>query len=137
MEVGTTTNNLTVRLPILNPGDYDLWLIRIEQYFLMTNYSLCEVIKNGNKVLRRTVGTIEQEYEPTTAEEKQDRRNEMKARATLLMALPNKIPMGGEKSSTHFQGCIVCNGGGGGGAIENSMEGTKETKKVQRILLKQ
>ncbi|GJW73456.1 putative ribonuclease H-like domain-containing protein [Tanacetum coccineum] len=90
MEVGTTTNNLTARLPILNPGDYDLWLMRIEQYFLMTDYSLWEVIKNGNKVLRRTVGTVEQVYEPTTAEEKQDRRNEMKARATLLMALPNK-----------------------------------------------
>ncbi|GJZ48073.1 hypothetical protein Tco_0601905 [Tanacetum coccineum] len=45
---------------------------------------------NGNKVLKRTVGETEQEYEPTTAEEKQDRRNEMKARGTLLMALPNK-----------------------------------------------
>ncbi|GKA12734.1 hypothetical protein Tco_0692280 [Tanacetum coccineum] len=50
---------------------------------------LTEVIKNGNKVLRRTIGTVEQVYEPTTAEEKQDRRNEMKAKATLLMALPN------------------------------------------------
>ncbi|GJT58901.1 hypothetical protein Tco_1002434 [Tanacetum coccineum] len=49
-----------------------------------------EVILNGNKVLKRTVGETEQEYEPTTAEEKQDRRNEMKARGTLLMALPNK-----------------------------------------------
>ncbi|GJZ89046.1 putative ribonuclease H-like domain-containing protein [Tanacetum coccineum] len=49
-----------------------------------------EVILNGNKVLKRTVGEVEQEYEPTTAEEKQDRRNEMKARGTLLMALPNK-----------------------------------------------
>ncbi|GJV05843.1 hypothetical protein Tco_1343499 [Tanacetum coccineum] len=36
------------------------------------------------------VGTVEQEYEPTSVEEKQERRNEMKARATLLMALPNK-----------------------------------------------
>ncbi|GJU92171.1 putative ribonuclease H-like domain-containing protein [Tanacetum coccineum] len=44
----------------------------------------------GNKVLKRKVGEIEQEYEPTTAEEKQDRRNEMKARGTLLMALSNK-----------------------------------------------
>ncbi|GJW19145.1 ribonuclease H-like domain-containing protein [Tanacetum coccineum] len=61
MEVGTTTNNLTARLPIHNPGDYDLWLMRIEQYFLMTDYSLWEVIKNGNKVLRRTVGIVEQE----------------------------------------------------------------------------
>ncbi|GKB95129.1 hypothetical protein Tco_0981266 [Tanacetum coccineum] len=56
----------------------------------MTDYSLWEVIKNGNKVLKRTVGETEQEYEPTTAEEKQDRRNEMKARGTLLMAFPNK-----------------------------------------------
>ncbi|GJR38928.1 putative ribonuclease H-like domain-containing protein [Tanacetum coccineum] len=56
----------------------------------MTDYSLWEVILNGNKVLKRTVGEVEQEYEPTSAEEKQDRRNKMKARGTLLMALPNK-----------------------------------------------
>ncbi|GKA31361.1 hypothetical protein Tco_0717666 [Tanacetum coccineum] len=90
MEAGTNSTTLTAKLPILNPGDYDLWLMRIEQYFLMTDYSLWEVIKNGNKVLKRSVGETEQEYEPTTAEEKQDRRNEMKARGTLLMSLPNK-----------------------------------------------
>ncbi|GJR87757.1 hypothetical protein Tco_0211768 [Tanacetum coccineum] len=56
----------------------------------MTDYSLWEVILNGNKVLKRTVGEVKQEYEPTSAEEKQDNRNEMKARGTLLMALPNK-----------------------------------------------
>ncbi|GJW97891.1 hypothetical protein Tco_0179699 [Tanacetum coccineum] len=42
------------------------------------------------RYMDETVGTVEQEYEPTTAKEKQDRRNEMKVRATLLMALPNK-----------------------------------------------
>ncbi|GJZ97529.1 hypothetical protein Tco_0669982 [Tanacetum coccineum] len=52
----------------------------------MTDYSLWEVIINGNKVLKRNVGETEQEYEPTTTEEKQDRRNEIKARGTLLMA---------------------------------------------------
>ncbi|GJW60762.1 ribonuclease H-like domain-containing protein [Tanacetum coccineum] len=56
----------------------------------MTDYSLWEVILNGNKVLKRKVRETEQEYKPTTAEEKQDRRNQMKARGTLLMALPNK-----------------------------------------------
>ncbi|GJS66868.1 ribonuclease H-like domain-containing protein [Tanacetum coccineum] len=61
MEEGTTSTTLTARLPILNPGEYDLWLMRIEQYFLMTDYSLWE-----------------------------DRRNKMKAKGTLLMALPNK-----------------------------------------------
>ncbi|GKA18546.1 hypothetical protein Tco_0698461 [Tanacetum coccineum] len=53
-------------------------------------YSLGSNSENGNKVLKRNVREVEQEYEPTSAEEKQDRRNEMKARGTLLMALPNK-----------------------------------------------
>nr|GFD14142.1 ribonuclease H-like domain-containing protein [Tanacetum cinerariifolium] len=81
MEAGATTI-MTAKLPILNPGEYDLWLMRIEQYFLMTDYSLWEVIKNGNKVLTKPVGSSEQTYEPTTAKEKQDRRNEMKAKGT-------------------------------------------------------
>ncbi|GJX45169.1 hypothetical protein Tco_0261845 [Tanacetum coccineum] len=91
MEAGTTSQTReTARPSYLNPREYGLWLMRIEQNFLMTDYSPWEVILNGNKVLKRTVGETEQEYEPTTAEEKQDKRNEMKARGTLLMALPNK-----------------------------------------------
>nr|GEW11183.1 ribonuclease H-like domain-containing protein [Tanacetum cinerariifolium] len=49
MEARATTR-MTAKLPILNPGEYDLWLMRIEKYFLMIDYSLWEVIKNGNKV---------------------------------------------------------------------------------------
>nr|GEW64829.1 hypothetical protein [Tanacetum cinerariifolium] len=30
------------KLPILNPNEFDLWKMRIEQYFLMTDYSLCQ-----------------------------------------------------------------------------------------------
>nr|GEY50422.1 hypothetical protein [Tanacetum cinerariifolium] len=89
VEVGATTT-MTIKLSILNPGEYDLWLMRIEQYFLMTDYSFWEVIKNGNKVLTKAVGSSEQTYEPTTSKEKQDRRNDIKARGTLLKALPNK-----------------------------------------------
>ncbi|GKC52989.1 hypothetical protein Tco_1075734 [Tanacetum coccineum] len=90
MEARTTSTTMTANLPILNPREYDPWLIRIEQYFLMTDYSLWEVILNGNKVLKRKIREVKQEYEPTTIEEKQDKRNEMKARGTLLMALLNK-----------------------------------------------
>ncbi|GJY62238.1 hypothetical protein Tco_0462895 [Tanacetum coccineum] len=68
----------------------------------MTDYSLWEVIKNGNKVLKRYVRETEQEYEPTTAEEKQDGRNEMKARGTLLMSLPNK-----DQSELEIQGEVI------------------------------
>ncbi|GJU59552.1 hypothetical protein Tco_1237318, partial [Tanacetum coccineum] len=128
MEARTNSTTLTAKLPILNPGDYDLWLMRIEQYFLMTDYSLWEVIKNGNKVLKRTVGETEQEYEPTTAEEKQDRRNEMKARGTLLMALPNKDQL---KFHSYKDAKLLME------AIEKRYGGNKESKKVQRTLLKQ
>ncbi|GJS71253.1 hypothetical protein Tco_0704094 [Tanacetum coccineum] len=46
-------------------------------------YDIANLILNGNKVLKRKFGEVEQEYEPTTAEEKQDRRNEIKARGNL------------------------------------------------------
>ncbi|GJU88240.1 putative ribonuclease H-like domain-containing protein [Tanacetum coccineum] len=94
----------------------------------MTDYSLWEVIKNGNKVLKRTVGIVKQVYEPTTAEEKQDRRNEMKARATLLMALPNKDQL---KFHSYQDAKLLME------AIEKRYGGNKESKKVQRTLLKQ
>ncbi|GKC60172.1 ribonuclease H-like domain-containing protein, partial [Tanacetum coccineum] len=65
--------------------------MRIEQYFLMTDYALWEVIVNGDSPPpKRTVDGVEQTYPPTTAEEKLARKNELKARGTLLMAIPNE-----------------------------------------------
>ncbi|GJY97689.1 hypothetical protein Tco_0514599 [Tanacetum coccineum] len=107
MEAGTTSTTLTARLSILNPVEYDLWLMRIEQYFLMADYSLWEVILN---------------------EEKQDRRNEMKARGTLLMALPNKDQL---KFHSYKDVKLLME------AIKIRYGGNKESKKVQRTLLKQ
>nr|GEX74861.1 ribonuclease H-like domain-containing protein [Tanacetum cinerariifolium] len=79
------------KLPILNPNEFDLWKIRIEQYFLMTDYSLWEVILNGDSpVYTRIVEGVVQPVAPTTAEQKLARKNELKARGTLLMALPDK-----------------------------------------------
>ncbi|GJU53449.1 putative ribonuclease H-like domain-containing protein [Tanacetum coccineum] len=128
MEAGTSSTTLTARLPILNPEEYDLWLMRIEQYFLMTDYSRWEEILNGNKVLKITVREVEQEYEPTSAEEMQDRRNEMKARGTLLMALPNKDQL---KFHSYKDAKLLME------AMEKRYGGNKESKKVQRALLKQ
>ncbi|GJW20888.1 ribonuclease H-like domain-containing protein [Tanacetum coccineum] len=52
---------------------------------------LPEVIVNGDSPPpKRTVDGVEQTYPPTTAEEKLARKNELKARGTLLMALPNE-----------------------------------------------
>nr|GEZ52679.1 retrovirus-related Pol polyprotein from transposon TNT 1-94 [Tanacetum cinerariifolium] len=69
------------KLPILNPNEFDLWKIRIEQYFLMTDYSLWEVILNGDSpVLTRIVEGVAQPVAPTTVEQKLARKNELKAR---------------------------------------------------------
>nr|GEX96410.1 hypothetical protein [Tanacetum cinerariifolium] len=95
-----------------------------EQYFLMTDYSLWEIIKNGNKVLTKPVGSSEQTYEPTTAEEKQDRRNEMKARGTLLMALLKKDQV---KFHSYQDAKLLME------AIEKRYEGNKESKKGEVI----
>nr|GFA18034.1 hypothetical protein [Tanacetum cinerariifolium] len=46
--------------------------------------------QNGNKVLKKTVGTFKQMYEPTSVDEKLDRKIETKVRGSLLMELPNK-----------------------------------------------
>ncbi|GJV37214.1 putative reverse transcriptase domain-containing protein [Tanacetum coccineum] len=79
------------KLPMLNPGEFELWKMRIEQYFLMTNYALWEVILNGDSPLpTRTVDGVETSVPPTTAEQKLARKNELNARGTLLMALPNE-----------------------------------------------
>nr|GEX10592.1 putative ribonuclease H-like domain-containing protein [Tanacetum cinerariifolium] len=57
----------------------------------MTEYSLWEVILNGDSpVPTRVVKGVVQPVAPTTAEQRLARKNEMKARGTLLMALPDK-----------------------------------------------
>nr|GEY64356.1 putative reverse transcriptase domain-containing protein [Tanacetum cinerariifolium] len=71
------------KLPILNPNEFDLWKMRIEQYFLMTDYSLWEVILNGDSLVpTRIVEGVVQPVAPTTAKQKLARKNELKARGT-------------------------------------------------------
>nr|GEV51828.1 hypothetical protein [Tanacetum cinerariifolium] len=68
--------------------------MRIKQYFLMTDYSLWEVILNGDSpVPTRIVKGILQLVDPTTAEKKLARKNELKARGTLLMAFLDKYQL--------------------------------------------
>nr|GEY21425.1 reverse transcriptase domain-containing protein [Tanacetum cinerariifolium] len=69
------------KLPLLNPNEFDLWKMRIKQYFLMTDYSLWEVILNGDSpVPTRIVEGVAQPVAPTTVEQKLARKNELKAR---------------------------------------------------------
>nr|GEW27159.1 putative ribonuclease H-like domain-containing protein [Tanacetum cinerariifolium] len=79
------------KLPILNPNEFDLWKMRIEQYFLMTDYSLWEVILNGDSPPpTRIVDGVVQIIAPTTAEQRLAKKNKLKARGNLLMEFPDK-----------------------------------------------
>nr|GEX54202.1 putative reverse transcriptase domain-containing protein [Tanacetum cinerariifolium] len=110
------------KLPILNPNEFDLWKMRIEQYFLMTDYSLWEVNLNGDShVPTRVVDGILQPVAPTTVEQRLARKNELKARGTLLMALPDKHQL---KFHTHKDAKTLME------AIEKRFRGNTETKKV-------
>nr|GEZ35228.1 hypothetical protein [Tanacetum cinerariifolium] len=73
--------------------------MRIEQYFLMTDYSLWEVILNGDSPApTRVVYGVLQPVSLTTTEQRLAMKNKLKACGTLLMALPNKHQL---KSNSH------------------------------------
>nr|GEW01765.1 putative reverse transcriptase domain-containing protein [Tanacetum cinerariifolium] len=87
------------KLPILSPNEFDLWKMRIEQYFLMTDYSLWEVILNGDSPApTRVIDGVLQPVAPTTVVQRLVRKNELKAHGTLLMASPDKHQL---KFNTH------------------------------------
>nr|GEZ77946.1 hypothetical protein [Tanacetum cinerariifolium] len=103
--------------------------MRIEQYFLMTNYSLWEIILNGDSSAPiRVVNGVLQPVAPTTTEQRLARMNELKACGTLLMALPDKHQL---KFNSHKDSKTLVE------AIEKRFRGNTETKKVQKTLLKQ
>nr|GEU51351.1 ribonuclease H-like domain-containing protein [Tanacetum cinerariifolium] len=96
-------------------------VMRIEQYFLMTDYSLWEVILNGDSSApTRVVDGVLQPVAPTTAEQRLARKNELKARGTLLMALPDKHQL---KFNYHKDAKTLME------AIEKRFRGNTKTKK--------
>ncbi|GKA83822.1 putative ribonuclease H-like domain-containing protein [Tanacetum coccineum] len=63
----------------------------MEQYLQCIAYTLWEIIENGNApIVTKLVDGNETDIPPTSVEEKAQRRAELKARSTLLMALPNE-----------------------------------------------
>ncbi|GJW07092.1 ribonuclease H-like domain-containing protein [Tanacetum coccineum] len=81
----------TSKVPMLKPGEFELWGMRIEQYIQMIDYALWEVIENGNTTQKTTVVEgVEKIIPPTTAEEKAQKRLEVKARSTLMIGIPNE-----------------------------------------------
>ncbi|GJV36668.1 ribonuclease H-like domain-containing protein [Tanacetum coccineum] len=88
MDLETVQNNVVAKLPLLKQGDYEMWRLRIDQYFQIQDYALWDIIENGNSfnpVARTTTnadGTSTLTIPgPVTTEEKVQKKNDVKARS--------------------------------------------------------
>ncbi|GJS18007.1 ribonuclease H-like domain-containing protein [Tanacetum coccineum] len=126
----TTQTVSALKLPILKTGDYDLWSMRMEQYLTHTDYALWEVIVNGDApaaVASASTGA-EGPIPPKTAKQKLARKNELKAKSTMLLAIPDEHLLkfyGVKDAKTLWE------------AIKNRFGGNKESKKMQKTIPKQ
>ncbi|GJT18049.1 hypothetical protein Tco_0876755 [Tanacetum coccineum] len=117
------------KVPMLKPGEFELWRMRIEQYIQMIDYALWEVIENGNTAPKTTVVEgVEKVMPPTTAEQKAQKRLEVKARSTFMMGIPNEHYL---KFNSIKDAKLLME------AIEKRFGGNTATKKTQSNLLKQ
>nr|GEV70179.1 hypothetical protein [Tanacetum cinerariifolium] len=120
---------------MLKQGDYEMWRLRIKQYFQVQDYALWDVIESGNSFVLVTQTTIVKGDDittrissPVTAEENIKKKNDVKARRMLRMALPNEHLMTFNQykdSKSLFA------------TIETRFGGNEATKKTHKTLLKQ
>ncbi|GKA68557.1 hypothetical protein Tco_0768474 [Tanacetum coccineum] len=75
MELENSQNNALAKLPILKLGEYEMWEIRIKQYFQIQDYALWEM-------------TV-----PSTTEEKNCKKMISKARSLLLHGTPKNYQL--------------------------------------------
>ncbi|GJX67075.1 ribonuclease H-like domain-containing protein [Tanacetum coccineum] len=134
IELESTNSGPNAKLPILKLREYEMWAIRIKQYFQIQNYVLWEVIENGDswvsvsQTTKENRITVTKMSTPVTVEEKTKKKNDVKARGLLLMALPNEHQLTFSQypdAKSMFA------------AIETRFRGNAATKKTQKTLLKQ
>ncbi|GJR06468.1 putative reverse transcriptase domain-containing protein [Tanacetum coccineum] len=134
MDIEIAPTNTTAKLPILKQGEYDMWGLRIEQYFQVQDYALWDIIENGNSFKPAAQTTTNADGtsttlipSPVTTKENVQKKNDMKARSMLLVALPNEYLMTFNQLKdvkTLFA------------AIQTRFGGNEATKKTQKTLLK-
>nr|GEW44758.1 putative ribonuclease H-like domain-containing protein [Tanacetum cinerariifolium] len=66
MELEITQTNTTTKLLMLKQGDYEMWRLRIEQYFQVQDYALWDVIESDNSIVLVTQLTTTEDGAITT-----------------------------------------------------------------------
>ncbi|GJU39962.1 ribonuclease H-like domain-containing protein [Tanacetum coccineum] len=108
MDLETTQTTTTTKLPILKQGEYDMWRLRIKQYFQVQDYALWDVIENGNSFKPAAQTTTNADGTSTT-----------------LIPGPVTTEEKYKDAKTLFA------------AIQTRFGGNEATKKTQKTLLKQ
>ncbi|GJY92592.1 hypothetical protein Tco_0508374 [Tanacetum coccineum] len=90
MELESTNSGPNAKLPILKLGEYEMWAIRIKQYFQIQDYALWEVIENGDswvsvsQTTKENGITVTKMSTPVTVEEKTKKKNDVKELGLLI-----------------------------------------------------
>nr|GEX74301.1 ribonuclease H-like domain-containing protein [Tanacetum cinerariifolium] len=104
--------------------------MRMEQYLTFTDHAFWEVIVRGDSVspVVSASASAEGPIPPKTVKQKLARKNELKAKSTLMLAIPDEHLL-------KFHSCkdekFLWK------AIKNRFEGNKESKKMKKTILKQ
>ncbi|GJX94319.1 ribonuclease H-like domain-containing protein [Tanacetum coccineum] len=130
------TTNTSTKLPILDTRKFEQWKFRIQQYLQHEHYALWEVIEFGDSYKvppeepgKAVAGEASAKKKgrtvAITTEDMQKRRNDVKARTTLLLALPDEHQLRFSKydNAKELWEAILKTFGGN--------EATKKTKKNQ------
>nr|GEV03885.1 hypothetical protein [Tanacetum cinerariifolium] len=132
-------NPTFAKIPILDTGKFEQWKFRIQQYLQNEHYALWEVIEFGDsyEVPQEASSTCSESKGSTkkkgrtvavTTEDMQKRRNDVKARTTLLLALLDEHQLIFIKYKTAQELWA---------AILKTFGGNEATKKTKRNQLKQ
>nr|GEU66488.1 reverse transcriptase domain-containing protein [Tanacetum cinerariifolium] len=132
-------NPTLAKIPILDTGKFEQWQFRIQQYLQHEHYALWEVIEFGDfyevpKDAENTglasdgTGKKKGRTVTLTNDDMQKRKNDVKARTTLLMAIPDDHQLHFSKHKTAQELWA---------AILKISGGNEATKKTKKNLLKQ
>nr|GEY38451.1 hypothetical protein [Tanacetum cinerariifolium] len=132
-------NPTLAKIPILDTGKFEQWQFKIQQYLQHEHYAFWEVIefedsyeapKEDATTASTSDGSVKKKGRTVavTTEDIQKRKNDVKARTTLLLSLPDEHQLRFSKYKTAQELWA---------AILKTFSGNEATKKTKKNLLKQ
>ncbi|GJX28100.1 ribonuclease H-like domain-containing protein [Tanacetum coccineum] len=117
-----------LRIPIIKKGEYDLWCMKMRQYIAITDHILWDIITNGDQATTEPASSSGQPSASKTSIVVNARRNNEKALNILLSVILDRHLLSFHDAQDARSLWA---------AIKARFGGNKESKKMQKNLLKQ